>query len=145
MTAKAPLEYVLSEESSGTSPIGFVSSSGWTWATIKQNYDTGDKDLKKDLGNTDLTNLFSGSTTVRVASQGKGDLTVKNIVQVPNGVEKAKFDYTLNFTYGKTIDANVDLNTDPLAGTFSYTISGKNGDSTKSKRDRNTDHFQEYG
>ena len=136
--SKAPLEYVLSKGSSGTSPIGFVSSSGWTWATIKQNYAAGEKDLKKDISDMDLTNLFSGSTTVRVASQGKGDLKVENNVIVPTGEDNTdKFNYTLNFTYQNKIDANVDLNTDPLAGTFSYVISETNG-GTKTTKETGT-------
>ncbi len=139
---KVPLQYTYEPADGSITPstYGFVSASGWTWAKVTQrdaNRDKGNANTNiTDLKDTDLTKLFSGSTTVRVASQGKGDLTVKNIVQVPEGKDKDPFDYTLNFTYTNKIDANVDLNTDPLVGTFSYVISKENSDNTSGSTDQ---------
>lgn len=131
MTAMPPWNMCSAKEAAAPAPSALSLAPAGPWATIKQNYAAGEKDLKKNLGDTDLTNLFSGSTTVRVASQGKGDLTVKNNVIVPTGENNTdKFNYTLNFTYQNKIDANVDLNTDPLVGTFSYVVSEKSDSST---------------
>lgn len=51
-------------------PVYFPVLAGWSRLKITQNYAAGtDQDLKIDLGDQDLTNLFARSTIVQVRNQ----------------------------------------------------------------------------
>lgn len=64
--------------------LSWRTETGWLWFHIEQtpfDKDTADAKLKTDLGNRDLTRLFTGETTVIVTNQRVGSLAVtKNVV-----------------------------------------------------------------
>lgn len=66
--------------------LSWRTETGWLWFHIEQtpfDKDTADAKLKTDLGNRDLTRLFTGETTVVVTNQRVGSLAVtKNVVVV---------------------------------------------------------------
>ena len=66
--------------------LSWRAETGWLWFRIEQTpiVDSDpDKNLKTDLGNRDLTRLFTGETTVTVTDQRVGSLAVtKNVVVV---------------------------------------------------------------
>lgn len=66
--------------------LSWRTETGWLWFHIEQTpiVDSDpDKNLKTDLGNRDLTRLFTGETTVTVTNQRIGSLAVtKNVVVV---------------------------------------------------------------
>lgn len=66
--------------------LSWRTETGWLWFHIEQTpiVDSDpDKNLKTDLGNRDLTRLFTGETTVVVTNQRVGTLAVtKNVVVV---------------------------------------------------------------
>ena len=66
--------------------LSWRTETGWLWFHIEQtpfDKDTADAKLKTDLGNRDLTRLFTGETTVIVTNQRVGTLAVtKNVVVV---------------------------------------------------------------
>lgn len=66
--------------------LSWRTETGWLWFRIEQTpiVDSDpDKNLKTDLGNRDLTRLFTGETTVIVTNQRVGTLAVtKNVVVV---------------------------------------------------------------
>lgn len=117
---------------------GFVSATGWNWIKVTQ------RDAKRDSGNanitelpdTDLTKLFSGTTTVRVASGPIGDLTISKTVvkQSEDNIttaaldetQKFSFDVALGFEYtpgDSIVETSADLEDIGLAGTYAYTVS----------------------
>lgn len=56
---------------------------GWSKLLVRQDYDHGgtdDKNLKMNLGDRDITNLFSGTVTVRVANDKTGNLKISKQV-----------------------------------------------------------------
>lgn len=63
--------------------LSWRAETGWLWFRIEQTpiVDSDpDKNLKTDLGNRDLTRLFTGETTVVVTNQRVGSLAVtKNV------------------------------------------------------------------
>lgn len=66
--------------------LSWRTETGWLWFHIEQTPiadDDPDKNLKTNLGNRDLTRLFTGETTVIVTNQRVGTLAVtKNVVVV---------------------------------------------------------------
>lgn len=66
--------------------LSWRTETGWLWFHIEQTPiadNDPDKNLKTDLGNRDLTRLFTGETTVIVTNQRVGTLAVtKNVVVV---------------------------------------------------------------
>lgn len=64
--------------------LSWRTETGWLWFHIEQtpfDKDTADAKLKTDLGDRDLTRLFTGETTVVVTNQRVGTLAVtKNVV-----------------------------------------------------------------
>lgn len=66
--------------------LSWRTETGWLWFHIEQTPiadSDPDKNLKTDLGNRDLTRLFTGETTVTVTDQRIGSLAVtKNVVVV---------------------------------------------------------------
>ena len=78
------LRYIpLNEENES---LSWRTETGWLWFHIEQTPiadNDPDKNLKTDLGNRDLTRLFTGETTVVVTNQRVGSLAVtKNVVVV---------------------------------------------------------------
>lgn len=102
---------------------------GWSKLLIRQDYNQGSADdakLKTDLGDRDITNLFSGTVTVRVANDKTGNLKISKQV-TGNGVPAGQ-----GFTFEVTVK---DGNT-PISGTY-QTLDG-NG--TRSSIEFNNGH-----
>ena len=67
--------------------LSWRTETGWLWFHIEQTpiaANDPDKNLKTDLGNRDLTRLFTGETTVIVTNQRVGTLAVSKTVEVGN-------------------------------------------------------------
>lgn len=89
----------------------FDVDSGWSKVLIRQCMDHRNSESNAnitDLGDDDLTNLFSGSVTVRVENQSIGSLTIKKIVEEDPGTTENDTD-EFHFTIEKT-GGSVELN-----------------------------------
>lgn len=90
-------------------PVYFAVPAGWSRLKITQNYAAGtDQDLKIDLGNQDVSNVFARSTIVQVRNQSTRLLLQKEVTG-PLG------DVTLPFSFMVTLQ---DENGAPLTGTY---------------------------
>ena len=118
--AHAMLDYGLyGGESGNLDTLTFKTDVGWPKLFIRQCYAHDgaiDTSKKTDLGAQDLTNLFSGTVTVRVENQRVGNLTISKSVQAAQGQEMpdVSLDYTFQFT---SREGN-----DPISGTFETTL-----------------------
>lgn len=86
-TENAVLQYKPIAIDGTEQPLTLETDTGWSKLTIKQCMDH-DDDLsspKQDLGDTDLTNLFSGVVMVQVENERVGGLTVSKEVQAVEG------------------------------------------------------------
>ena len=118
--AHAMLDYGLyGGESGNLDTLTFKTDVGWPKLFIRQCYAHDgaiDTSKKTDLGAQDLTNLFSGTVTVRVENQRVGNLTVSKSVEAAQGQEMpdVSLDYTFQFTSRE--------GSDPISGTFETTL-----------------------
>lgn len=79
-------------------PVYFLINAGWSRLKITQNYAAGtDQDLKINLGNQDISNLFSRSTIVRYRNDPTR-LTVTKTVTGFSGETEREFAFTLTLT-----------------------------------------------
>ena len=99
----ALLEYGLYDGTPGTlDNLSLSTDVGWSKLLIQQCYqhdDTVDTSLKTDLEDRDLTNLFSGTVTVRVTNERVGNLKITKTVTVEEGQtapEGVEFTFTLH-------------------------------------------------
>ena len=122
----ALLDYGLYDGTPGTlDNLSLSTDVGWSKLIIQQCYNhSGDVDtsLKTDLEDRDLTNLFSGTVTVRVTNERVGNLKITKTVTVEEGQtapEGAEFTFTLHNQKGGT----------PISGTFN-TLNQDNEPST---------------
>ncbi|MCI8715364.1 MAG: fibro-slime domain-containing protein [Oscillospiraceae bacterium] len=126
----ALVDYGLHDEDGGKnlSPF-FVTDTGFVRARVEQMAETGryenvNKDANRDdLGDTDLTNLFSLLNVVVVTDQTAGDtntgkLTISKQV---TGSGLSQSDYTTNFSF--TIELR-DSHGAPLSGQYEYRFYG---------------------
>lgn len=90
-------------------PVYFLINAGWSRLKITQNYAAGtDQDLKINLGNQDISNLFSRSTIVRYRNDPTR-LTISKRVTGVMGDKNKDFDFTVTLA---TADGT------PLSGTY---------------------------
>lgn len=81
-------------------PVYYLVDEGWSRLEIAQNYAAGsDQDLKIDLGQQNLTNIFSRSTIVRLRNDPTR-LTVEKVVTGARGDRDKEFRFTLTLTDG---------------------------------------------
>lgn len=137
--AKADVEYAPPEPASvgGTTyPTALKVSSGWSKLMIQQcnaHQQTDIKDYKTDLGDKDITSLFSGTVVVQVENQRQWSLTLKKKVVDTGNIEPQDETYKFTLT-GKKDSA-------PLNGTYRYTgtasgsLTFTNGTATVSLQD----------
>ena len=99
----ALLDYGLYDGTPGTlDNLSLSTDVGWSKLIIQQCYNhSGDVDtsLKTDLEDRDLTNLFSGTVTVRVTNERVGNLKITKTVTVEEGQtapEGVEFTFTLH-------------------------------------------------
>lgn len=106
-------------ESGNLDTLTFKTDVGWPKLFIRQCYAHDgaiDTSKKTDLGAQDLTNLFSGTVTVRVENQRVGNLTISKSVEAAQGqkMPDVSLDYTFQFTSRE--------GSDPISGTFETTL-----------------------
>ena len=90
-------------------PVYFAVQAGWSRLKITQNYAAGtDQDLKINLGDQDLTNLFARSTIVQVRNQSTR-LVLQKFVTGPLGETARPFRFTLTLR---------DADGQPLSGDY---------------------------
>ena len=87
----------------GIEGLTLTAQEGWSRLLIRQCYrhdGTVDTDLKTDLGETDLTGLFSGTVTVRVTdeAEGSGGLQVVKQVSGAAGETHRAWNFTITLT-----------------------------------------------
>lgn len=81
--------------------LTFATDEGWSKLLIRQDkYE--DNSLKTNLKDQDITNLFSGTVTVRVANEKVGDLTISKIVKGNAG------DRNKGFVFAIIADTSID-------------------------------------
>ena len=116
----ALLDYGLYDGTPGTlDNLSLSTDVGWSKLLIQQCYNhSGDVDtsLKTNLEDRDLTNLFSGTVTVRVENQRVGNLTISKSVEAAQGQEMpdVSLDYTFQFTSKN--------GSETISGTFKSTL-----------------------
>ncbi len=91
--------------------LTFATEEGWSKLLIQQCYkhdETVDTSLKTDLKDTDITNLFSGSVTVRVSNDKTGNLKISKTVTGEGAPVKQEFTFTIKVTDEGT----------PISGTY---------------------------
>ena len=84
---------------------------GWSKLLIRQCYqhdENTDITTKQDLEDADITNLFSGTVTVRVANDRTGNLSISKTVTGENAPEGQTFQFTVTLTDNGT----------PVTGTY---------------------------
>lgn len=111
----ALLDYGLYDGTAGNlDNLSLSTDVGWSKLIIQQCYNhSGDVDtsLKTDLKDRDLTNLFSGTVTVRVTNERVGNLTISKEVKVISGspdLENQSFTFSIYNQKGGT----------PISGTY---------------------------
>lgn len=118
--AHAMLDYGLyGGESGNLDTLTFKTDVGWPKLFIRQCYAHDgaiDTSKKTDLGAQDLTNLFSGTVTVRVENQRVGNLTISKSVEAAQGQEMP--DVTLDYTFQFTSQEG----SDQISGIFETTL-----------------------
>ena len=105
----------------------FVTDEGIIRASIKQDPEPYKDDYGigtwEDLGDRDLTNLYTGSTVVRVTNQREASLEVEKRVTIPNGLtgpdDWKQKDFTFKFEFTK--------NGAPLDGEYDARVFGEDG------------------
>ena len=94
-------------------PRALVTDVGWSKLLVRQcKTHTGtNTGVKQDLKNQDITNLFSGTVTVRVTNERVGNLTISKEVEVISGspdLENQSFTFSIYNQKGGT----------PISGTY---------------------------
>lgn len=79
----------------------WVTNTGWSWFRMQQDYIGSDEENstshKRDLGETDITPLFAGETTVIVQDQPVGSLTIGKTVAAEAGSKQPDPDRVFSF------------------------------------------------
>ena len=111
--------------------LSWRTETGWLWFHIEQTpiVDSDpDKNLKTNLGNRDLTRLFTGETTVIVTDQRVGSLSVtKKVENATIGTSSPETPTPDNYQIKITLK---DAHNAPLSGTFGGLNFGVNGEAT---------------
>ena len=81
----------------------WVTDTGWSWFRMQQDYIGSDEENstshKRNLGETDITPLFAGETTVIVQDQPVGSLTIGKTVAAEAGSEPPDPDQKFSFHF----------------------------------------------
>ena len=124
----------------------WVTDTGWSWFRMQQDY-TGSSDgenstsHKRDLGDTDITPLFAGETTVIVQDQSVGSLTIGKTVAAEAGSDEQP-DPNQEFSFRFTLDSEAPLpDTLTLAG--GSTVDGVDAPVDKAVTLTNAKHYED--
>ncbi len=128
------LDYGLQDSTGGSTPDDLTLSTdvGWSKLLIRQDYkkDDADSTLKMYLGDRDITNLFSGTVTVKVANDRTGNLKISK--QVTGEGASQDQDFTFDVTLNKG-NAPLTGQYETLKGSTRSTITfDENGETTLS-------------
>ena len=77
----------------------WVTDTGWSWFRMQQDYNGPSDSHKRDLGDTDITPLFAGETTVIVQDQPVGSLTIGKTVAAEAGSEPPDLNRVFSFHF----------------------------------------------
>ncbi|MGI6011815.1 MAG: SpaA isopeptide-forming pilin-related protein [Ruminococcus sp.] len=113
------LDYGLTgaDEEGNVDTLTLKTDTGWSKLLIQQCYqhdNTVDVSKKDNLGDTDITKIFSGTTVVRVANQRVGNLLISKTVEGDNPPQGAQFTFEIEVK---------DSSGTALSGTFD-TVTG---------------------
>lgn len=114
--------------------LSWRTETGWLWFHIEQTpFDKNDENdtdakLKTDLGDRDLTRLFTGETTVIVTNQRVGSLSVTKVVE--NATKETGTPKDPNPSSYQIKITLKDAHNAPLSGTFGGLDFGVNGEAT---------------
>ncbi len=102
------LDYGPTPGQEGTNSAGFTTNEGWLWFTATQNNDTeiAGRPSKTDLGDRNLTALFSGSMFVHVSDERVPSLEVTKTVTAADSSYKPSADTSFAFQF--TLPASSD-------------------------------------
>ena len=97
----------------GNQPRALLTDVGWSKLLVRQcmTHTGTNTGVKQDLKNQDITNLFSGTVTVRVTNERVGNLTISKEVEVISGspdLENQSFTFSIYNQKGGT----------PISGTY---------------------------
>ena len=134
----AVFEYGATNGGTLESDLGFPIEAGWSDVRVTQNYNVGashDDAYKDNLGEADISDLFSGSTIVRVTNDRRASLSVsKKDIVTPDGSganvaaqANKSFQFKIKVTgaAGQTYKASVlGLDGNPLTDESGQVISG---------------------
>ena len=98
--------------------------SGWSKLLIRQCFEhdnTIDTSTKTDLKNTDITNLFSRTVTVRVENKRTGNLNISKTVEGAGAPVGKEFDFTVTVTDTDETPVTGEYSTDKSKITFDST------------------------
>lgn len=132
---RSMLDYSRSDGKEGTiNNLTFATKSGWSKLLIRQ-YGYTEGSLKTNLGTQDITNLFSGTVTVRVTNDRTGNLKISKTV---DGDTTAPADQEFTFTVTVT-----DKEGKPIAEPYKTvnTVDGSNNRNTITFDDQGTATF----
>lgn len=91
--------------------LTIATKEGWSKLLVRQCYKhdaTVDTSLKTNLGNQDITSLFSGTVTVRVANEKTGNLKISKAVTEGSAPADTEFTFKVTVIDGET----------PVSGTY---------------------------
>lgn len=103
--------------------LTFETEEGWSKLLIRQCFQhdaSVDSSLKTDLGTMDLTELFSGTVTVRVVNERTGNLKISKLVSGDNAPAGQEFTFQVTVTDGDV----------PVSGTYSTKTAAGEGSIT---------------
>lgn len=106
--------------------LTLATESGWSRLLIRQCYQhdaTVDTSLKTELEDTDITNLFSGTVTVRVENERTGNLKISKTVTGDNAPADQDFTFQVTLTDGENPVAGEYAKSD--GNTITFNAEGK--------------------
>lgn len=122
----------------------WVTNTGWSWFRMQQDYNGSDEENstshKRNLGETDITPLFAGETTVIVQDQPVGSLTIGKTVAAEAGSEQP--DPNQEFSFRFTLDSEDAPLPDTLTLAGGSTVDGVDAPVDKAVTLTNANHYE---
>lgn len=123
----------------------WVTNTGWSWFRMQQDYNgpsDGENSTshKRNLGETDITPLFAGETTVIVQDQPVGSLTIGKTVAAEAGSEQP--DLNQEFSFRFTLDSEDAPLPDTLTLAGGSTADGVDAPVDKAVTPTDANHYE---
>lgn len=123
----------------------WVTDTGWSWFRMQQDYIGSDGENstshKRNLGETDITPLFAGETTVIVQDQPVGSLTIGKTVAAEAGSEQPDPDQEFSFLF--TLDSEDVPLPDTLTLAGGSTVDGVDAPVDKAVTLTDANHYED--